>query len=206
MKPAGRRAAFRRRRTVGAHRADQGLSGSPGRYAALVALLAGLASLPTWAVVQAGARALASGDTSPRPPGAGGSSIPIVVIPPAMQPPGPTRPGPVTADFVYQPAPASGAGGAAVYGVARFTWKPSEPGRRKVPRAAVHPPAGSHQPGAPAPLPVPRQRGGGSKQYVGTPHGVAWSQHGRQVGRPTWSVKKAHHRLPVPPRRGGKHS
>ncbi|HEX6500916.1 MAG TPA: hypothetical protein VF054_18080 [Micromonosporaceae bacterium] len=213
--PAGRRAgAFRRRRTVGAHRADDGLSGSPGRYAAFVALLAGLASLPTWAVVQAGARALATGDGLLPPPSVDGSLVPVVVIPGDTAATGPTTP-PGPADSVYQPAPVGGLGGAA--------WVEPLTQVRRVPPAsarqveAAPPPVGDtdessdppDEPSAPDPSPVPRQwggtggTGGGSKPHDPVHAGRGSGASRSQVGG-GWSVRSVPPRPPVPPRRGGR--
>ena len=83
-----------RKRLGGVYRAD-GFSGPTRRYVSIVALLVGLASLPTLAAITAGSKELNGGSTGAMevpflPPPSGGAVIPILPAPPGApeSPPG----------------------------------------------------------------------------------------------------------------------
>src|SRR5689334_3864272 len=69
-----------RKRLNGVYRADSGFSGPTRRYALIVALLVGLASVPTLAAITAGSSEIAGGDTD---------TMDIPLLPPAS--PGPIQ-------------------------------------------------------------------------------------------------------------------
>jgi hypothetical protein len=82
-----------RRRVNGVYRAD-GFAGPTRRYVLLVAMLVGLASLPTLAAITAGGNELADGDTGALdvpflPPASPGAVIPVVPDPPTADPSSP---------------------------------------------------------------------------------------------------------------------
>src|SRR5690348_2332788 len=70
-----------RKRLNGVYRADSGFSGPTRRYVLIVALLVGLASVPTLAAITAGSSELADGGTD---------TMDIPFLPPAS--PGPVHP------------------------------------------------------------------------------------------------------------------
>ena len=80
-----------RKRLNGVYRSDSGFSGPTRRYVLIVALLVGLASVPTLAAITAGSNQLAGGKTD---------TMDIPFLPPAS-------PGPVRARPYRPPAPAS---------------------------------------------------------------------------------------------------
>src|SRR4051812_38374996 len=81
-----------RKRLDGVYRAD-GFSGPTRRYVLIVALLVGLASLPTLAAITAGSNELDDGTTGAMdvpflPPPAGGPVVPVPVLPAPSKMPG----------------------------------------------------------------------------------------------------------------------
>src|SRR5882724_11411943 len=80
-----------RKRLNGVYRADSGFSGPTRRYVLIVALLVGLASVPTLAAITAGSNQLADGKTD---------TMDIPFLPPAS-------PGPVRTRPRLSPAPPS---------------------------------------------------------------------------------------------------
>src|SRR5690349_3115442 len=75
-----------RKRLNGVYRADAGFSGPTRRYVLIVAMLVGLASMPTLAAITAGSRELSGGRTD---------TMDIPFLPPTSS--GPVRPWPPTA-------------------------------------------------------------------------------------------------------------
>jgi hypothetical protein len=129
-----------RKRLNGVYRADSGFSGPTRRYVLLVALLVGLASVPTLAAITAGSNELADGKTD---------TLDIPVLPPAS-------PGPVVGTSP-EPTPSSSSG---VGDVPQSDQPPSVRGGSDGGEAAVRAgrlvgEAGKRKPRAPARSPAP---------------------------------------------------
>src|SRR4051812_39427489 len=143
-----------RKRLDGVYRADTGFSGPTRQYVLIVALLVGLASVPTLAAITAGSNELADGRTD---------TMDVPFLPPASPGPVRTYPAPLPSSSPSEPASSwpsssasSSAGSAsaspsargASRGAARAARKGARigtAGRRRRPPA----PAGKRGPGAP---------------------------------------------------------
>src|SRR4051812_16811477 len=107
-----------RKRMNGVYRADTGFSGPTRRYVLIVALLVGLASMPTLAAITAGSNELADGKTD---------TMDIPFLPPAS--PGPIR------GASRSPLPSSSASAASKAGPSPSV-SPSDPGAGADPGAS----------------------------------------------------------------------
>lgn len=152
------------RRVEGVHRVE-GLAGTPGRYAAIVAFLVSMASLPTLFAISAGSATLAEDDAGRTTPFiAQRAEVPVVIVPVFPAPVGPRPTRVPVADGLDRPAGRS---------IRREAPEPTptRPHRNQPPAppgAGWAPPVPPARPPAGRPAPArsePRHTDGGRRRY-----------------------------------------